>query len=308
MHIALMCATKRGRMVLEKLIELAPQAEITVFSFKEDPWEPLYFDEIKEITVAHGGKFFEAKNVGRMSLKGFWESTSIDIAFAISWRYMIPSEIYRLPAIGTFVFHDSLLPEYRGFSPTVWSIINGEDHTGVTLFKISEEVDSGDILDQEKVPIGPDETIGEIIDRVTQTYLSILEKNLDPLLKGSFHLREQDESKATYTCKRLPEDNKIDWNASTAVIYNLIRATGQPYPGAFTSLEGQILNIWSAEKYEIPRFTGIIPGRVIRVLPGTGSVVLTCDGALLIKQVQIKNSEIECAADVINSLRQTLGC
>lgn len=80
------------------------------------------------------------------------------------------------------------LPEYRGFSPTVWAIINGEDHTGVTLFKIAEEVDAGDIVDQERVPIGPDDTIAVVIERVTQTYLDLLERNLDGLINGTVRL------------------------------------------------------------------------------------------------------------------------
>ena len=306
MHIVLMCATKRGRMVLEKILDHYPDADLTVFSFREDPWEPPFFEEIKTITLDHGGIFKESRNVGSQLSASFWETADIDIAFAVSWRYMIPARVFNLPMIGTFVFHDSLLPAYRGFSPTVWSIINGEDHTGVTLFKIADDVDSGDILDQEKVLIGPDETIAEVMGKVTQTYISIFEKNIDQLLNRTFRLKGQDHSRASYTCKRLPQDNVINWQASSKDIYNFIRALSQPYPGAYTYLEGEKLRVWSAERIQIPAYAGRIPGRVIQLYPAEGSVVLTGDGGLLIKSAQREQGGIECAANIINRLGQTL--
>jgi len=306
MHIALMCATRRGRLVLEKLIELIPEVEFSVFSFREDPWEPPFFDEIKETTIAKGGNFFETRNVGSQSLSDFWVSAKVDLAFVVSWRYMIPAKVYSLPRLGTFVFHDSMLPTYRGFSPTVWSIINGEDHTGVSLFKIAEEVDSGDILDQERVPIGPEETISTIVERVTQTYLYVLEKNIDRLLDGTYSVTEQDHSKATYTCKRNPEDNLINWKAASEDVYNFIRALSQPYPGAYTFHKGEKLRVWSAERFQFPEFEGRIPGRVVQVIPGKGSVVLTRDGGILITEVQIEEGEVVCAAEIVNQLSHTL--
>jgi len=307
MHIVLLCATRRGQLVLQKLFELMPEADITVFSFREDPWEPPFCDQIKEITLNHGGTFIETRQVGNKANASFWETTPIDIAFAVSWRYMIPSSVYQVPRLGTYVFHDSYLPAYRGFSPTVWAMINGEDHTGATLFEISDEVDAGDILDQEIVPIGPDETISGVVDRVTQIYLQILERNLAGLLKGSMTSKPQDHNQATYTCKRALEDNQINWTASAEEIYNFIRALSHPYPGAYTTLSGKKITVWSARRLQVPNYDGRIPGRVIQILPGIGSAVLTGDGALLIEEVQAVDGQVECAADVLNSLSQTLG-
>jgi methionyl-tRNA formyltransferase len=307
MHIALFCATRRGHLVLQKLIELMPDAQMTVFSFREDPWEPPFFEALRVLTLDHGGSFYESWQVGSPAHQSFWESQEIDIAFAVSWRYMIPSTVYRRPRLGTFVFHDSLLPAYRGFSPTVWAIVNGEDHTGVTLFEIAEAVDAGDVVAQERVPIGPDETIAEVMARVTQTYLRLFEANLPGLLDGSALRTPQDQTQATYTCKRLPEDNQIDWAASTGQTYNLIRAVSQPYPGAYTYLSGERLRVWSAARLQTPTYVGSIPGRVVEILPGVGSVVLTGDGSLLVKQAQTEKGQVECAAKLLNHLNQTLG-
>jgi methionyl-tRNA formyltransferase len=308
MRIVLLCATRRGLMVLERLSKLTPQAKLVVFSFREEPWEPPFLDAIREHTLKVGGTFHETRNVGADKWTAFWQEASVDLMLAVSWRYLIPPEVYRKARCGAFVFHDALLPEYRGFAPTVWAIANGEDHTGVTLFEIAPGVDEGDIVDQESVPIGPEETIGVVIDRVTAIYLEILERNLVRLLEGTAPRRPQEHSRATFTCRRTPEDNAIDWRASTASIFNLIRAVTIPYSGAFTSFEGKALTIWGAQRLaSTPRFVGRVPGRVIEMRPGEGAVVLTGDGALLVTRVQLQGGPVVFASEILNSLSATLG-
>lgn len=306
-RIVLLCATRRGYLFLEKLADLAPDAELVVFSFREDPWEPPYFEDILALAKQRGARFYETKNIGAEKWQSFWENESVDLMLVVSWRFMIPANVYRKPRRGTFVFHDSLLPAYRGFGPTVWAMINGEDHTGVTLFEIVDEVDAGNIIDQQRVPIGFEETITIVLPRVTDTYLELLERNLDLLLDGTAPRRPQDLRLATYTCKRLPEDNRIDWSADSIEVYNLIRAVTHPYPGAFTSLDGRKLAIWAAQHQEIPTYAGRIPGRVIQVRPGEGAVVMTGNGALLVTEVQLEGRERVRADQVLNSLSQTLG-
>ena len=307
MRIALLCATRRGYLLLKKLDELRPDSEWVVFSFREEAHEPPFLDDLRNLTLDRGGRFFEAKNVGSARWAPFWESTPTDLMFAVSWRYMIPPDVYRRPRQGAFVFHDSLLPAYQGFAPTVWAILNGEDHTGATLFEIAEEVDSGDIVDQQRVPIGAEDSIADVMEHVTQAYLDMLERNLDRLLDGSAPRHPQDHSRATYTCKRLPDDNRIDWSASTRDIHNLIRAVSQPYPGAFGYLRDRRVRIWSAQVLtDYHRYSGKVQGRVVEVRPGAGTVVLTGDGALLLKQVQLEGDAIACASDVLTSPSQTL--
>jgi methionyl-tRNA formyltransferase len=308
MRIVLLCATRRGYLFLRKLSALLPQSDLVVFSFPEEQWEPLFLDDIRDLTLAYNGRFFEARQVGSQRWTKFWESMVVDLMFVVSWRYMIPSTVYRRPRLGTFVFHDSLLPEYRGFSPTIWAIINGEDHSGVTLFEIAEEIDAGDIVDQERVRIGPDDTIVTVMERVTQTYLDLLERNLENLINGTAPRYPQDSSRATYTCKRLPEDNRIEWTASSESIFNLIRAVSDPYPAAYTYLSGQKMRIWSARRMpDARRYASRIPGRIVEVRPGEGSVVMTGDGVLLLTQVQVEGGDSVCAADVLDRISQTFG-
>ena len=226
----------------------------------------------------------------------------------VNWRFLIPQAVFRRPRRGTFVLHDSLLPAYRGFSPTVWAIANGETCTGATLFEIAPEMDRGALVAQHRVPIGPDDPIAVVMDRIANAYLVLLADYLDMLLDGRAPRAMQDEQFATYTCKRLPEDNRIDWRQQTARIFNLIRAVTAPYPGAFTEFHGRKLTVWAASRLpDYRRYTGIVPGRVVEVRPGMGAVVLTGDGALLLSHVQLEGGPVLCAADVLRHLSDTLG-
>ncbi len=308
MNVVLFCATRRGALFLDVLAELLPKGDLTVFSFKETSEEPPFMEDIRARCEKAGARFFETKRPGSRKWKEWFREHRVDLLFAVSWRYMIPLDIYGQARLGAYVFHDSLLPEYRGFAPTVWSMINGEDHTGVTLFRMAERVDEGEIVDQERVPIGPEEGIGVVMERVTQTYLILLRRNWMGLSSGSVVFRPQDASRATYGCKRLPADNQINWHASTESIYNLIRALGRPYPGAYTYFQDRQLRVWSARRLnEAPVYRGRVPGRLVEVRPGEGSVILTGDGALLLERIQLENEPEVGAEQILNRPYHTLG-
>ncbi len=308
MHIALLCATERGYRFLRKLANLQPDAKLSVFSFREDPWEPPFIDNIRRFAEKQGYDFIETKNVGHSRWHALWDTSDIDLMFVVSWRYMIPAVVYEKPRLGTYVFHDSLLPAYRGFSPTVWAMINGEKQTGVTMFRISADVDAGDILAQSIIPIEIADTIATVMEKVTDIYLQLLEENIDLLLAGNAKLLAQDHSQATYTCKLLPEDFQIDWSLSSQRIYDLIRSVSVPYPGAFTTLLGKKLRIWSSQLVpDSLQYVGRIPGRVVEIIDGIGTIVLTGDGTLLIQDVQLDDSEILPASAIVNRYSHTLG-
>ena len=305
-RIALLCATRRGARFLERLLTLAPDAELTVVSFPEEPGEPPFLADIRELATRHGARFAETRQVGGVRHAALWEPPP-DILIAVSWRYMVPAQVYQRARSGAFVFHDSLLPAYRGFAPTVWAIANGEDHTGVTLFEMTEAVDSGAIVDQRRIPIGRDDTIAEVMERVTTEYLTLLEANLASLLDGSATRRPQDETLATYTCKRVAADGRIDWSASSRAIHDLVRAHARPYWGAFTVLDGRECRIWEARAVaDPPVYVGRVPGRVVEVRAGSGVTVLTGDGALLVRTVQLDGDPVP-ASEVLRPVGRTLG-
>jgi methionyl-tRNA formyltransferase len=307
MRIVLCCATDRGYHFLERLHKLVPTCDLVVLSFKETSWEPAFLDRIRTLTTSFSGQFFEARTLTRPEFQSFWESTAVDLLLSVSWRYMIPPSIYKRARLGSFVLHDSLLPQYRGFSPTVWAMINGEKQTGVTLFHMAEAVDAGDIVDQQPVQIGDDETIAVVLDRVTETYLTILDRNINSLLSGTAKRTPQDHALATYTCKRHPSDNEIDWTRPAREIHNLIRAVSDPYSGAFTYHEGRLLRIWSSSCIRTSRqYVGAVPGRVVEVQPGKGTIVLTGQGELLVEEIQYEHGAHTRADIALSQVGQSL--
>lgn len=308
MHIVLLCATNRGYRFAQKLFHIGRSHQYTVFSFRETAWEPPFIADIRSLTEAHGHRFVEARNVGRPSLSAFWRNMPVDLMFMVSWRYLVPADVFSRARLGSYVFHDSLLPKYRGFAPTVWSIINGETETGVTLFRTAADMDAGEIVEQRRIAIGETDTIARVMERVTKAYLEIAEQEFTCLLQGRATTYPQNHDEATYTCKWTPADSLIDWGKSARAIFNLIRATSWPYPGAFTYLEGRKLIVWSAELPTRPRtYVSPVPGRVVDSKAVCGATVMTGDGLIRLKSVQFEGEPVANAGRILNSPSQTLG-
>jgi methionyl-tRNA formyltransferase len=210
---------------------------------------------------------------------------------------MIRDEILRIPRLGAFNIHGSLLPKYRGRAPINWAVIHGEKETGATLHRMIKRADAGDIVDQEVVPIGPDDTAFDVFNKVTAAAREVLERKLDAIKAGTAPRTPQDESQATCFGGRKPEDGRIDWRQSSESIYNLIRAVTHPYPGAFTEVNGKRLFIWQAK----PLSRG--EGKPGIVLCSDPLRVATGLGSLEIIRYQWEGDPEEAAADVIHDLR-----
>ena len=247
MNVVLMVSAERGMRCVEKVCSLLlPCDSLTIFTFKETPWEPPYVDSLELLAKEYNIDLHITTTVHSDKYTSIFKSIKPDLLLLIGWRYLVPKKIYDMPTIGTFVFHDSMLPKYRGFSPTVWAMVNGEPTTGASLFKITDTMDEGDIFIQKPVNISQAANISEVTNQVTEVYLDMLEDAFFCIRNGEIILTPQDHNDATYTCKRIPEDNLIDWHDSAISIYNLIRATTKPYPGAHTSFRGEKMIIWSA--------------------------------------------------------------
>ncbi len=173
-----------------------------------------------------------------------------DLFLVVGWYYMVPASWRALaPAYG---MHASLLPAYSGGAPLVWSIINGETQTGITLFKFAAGIDSGDIAAQKSTIINYYDTIATVYQRIEALGLQLIDENLSRLAKGEASLVIQDESKRTIFPQRSPNDGLIDWTLSSRKIYDFVRAQTRPYPGAFTIYKAWVVRIWSVEEIPLP--------------------------------------------------------
>jgi methionyl-tRNA formyltransferase len=162
---------------------------------------------------------------------------------------MLPEIVWNMPPMGTINVHGSLLPKYRGAAPINWAIINGEKETGVTTFKLKHEIDTGDILLQDKIVIRDDETAGELHDEMKEVGAKLLVRTIEGLANGNLDNWPQaiDGGETPHAPKLFTETCKIDCNKTVDEVYNLIRGLS-PYPAAFTFLEGKKMKIFSAEK------------------------------------------------------------
>jgi len=204
--------------------------------------------------------------------------------------------------------HYAPLPRYRGRACVNWAIINGEPCTAITIHELTAALDAGRVLFQCLVSIGARDTVTDLYQQLNQLQKDHLAATIIRYLAGDVG-SAQTESEATYGCTRLPEDGEINWASDTCATFALIRSLTEPFPGAFTYLHNRRMVVWRAEPLlPPPRYTGRIPGRIVAVSRTEGYVdVLTGDGVLRISEVEVEGDIRRQAADVIRSVRITLG-
>ena len=232
---------------------------------------------------------------------GFYEqlkSIQPDIQIVVAFR-MMPKEIWSLPAKGTFNLHASLLPQYRGAAPINWALINGEKKTGVTTFFLDEQIDNGNIIFRETLPVGEEETAGELHDRlmaagarlVVETVRAIESGNVPSISQEA--LLDRDEIKLKKAPKIHKEDCRIDWNKNASNVFNFIRGIS-PHPGAFTEFAGTdgtsfYIKVFRAQPEIIPHT--LTPG-TIKSDARTYLKVAVNDGFILLLEVQIAGRKV----------------
>jgi methionyl-tRNA formyltransferase len=191
-------------------------------------------------------------------------SLHADVQLVVAFR-MLPEVVWSMPPLGTINLHSSLLPQYRGAAPINWSIINGEKETGVTTFKLQQEIDTGNILLQQKIPITETETAGTLHDKMMATGADLLLETIKQLEQGTLKEMPQQstshrQSSILQTAPKIfTETCQINWNQPTDQAHNFIRGLS-PHPTAFTFLDGKKLKVFSAEKEKTNTFAE--PGKI----------------------------------------------
>ena len=169
-----------------------------------------------------------------------------DIQVVVAFR-MLPEMIWSLPPMGTLNVHGSLLPQYRGAAPINWAIIHGEKETGVTTFQLQHAIDTGAILLQDRIPIGPNSTAGEIHDTMMEVGAQLLVNTLHGLMDNTIKAVPQEQIIGNDALKHAPKiytkDCEINWESNAATIHNLVRGLA-PFPGAITKIDGKIVKLF----------------------------------------------------------------
>lgn len=217
-----------------------------------------------------------------------------DLQIVVAFR-MLPVIVWDMPKMGTLNLHGSLLPQYRGAAPINWAVINGEKETGVTIFKLKHEIDTGNILLQKSFPILPHENAGEVHDKMKIIGADALVETVKGLLKG--RLTEMPQSDLDNTALNLApkifkEDCQINFTKSSVEVYNFIRGLA-PYPGAFCKLGGKTLKIFSAKKnneIDVSVFDKAQPGKLFT--DGKTYLAFACaDDYIFAKDIQLEGKK-----------------
>ena len=289
-----------GYVCLEELIRRGARI-VALVTHEDDPKENRWFRSVAELAQKHGIPVYKPESVNNEEWLLHARALRPDIIFSFYYRHLIPEAILRLPRLGAYNLHGSLLPKFRGRVPINWAIIKGETQTGVTLHHMVAKPDAGDIVDQEAVAIGPTETAREVFDKVAAAARQVLARQWENLKLGRAPRIPQDNTQASYFGGRKPEDGRIDWTRSARDIFNLVRAVTHPYPGAFTDVDGRRLHIWWA----LPRDEGGgQPGEVLSVVPLR---VATGRGSLEMLRLQWAGGEELDAAGAGLRIGQVLG-
>ena len=262
--------------------------------------------DIKKFALSQNLKVLQPEKLKNPAFINDLKNLNADLQIVVAFR-MLPELVWNMPPKGTINLHASLLPQYRGAAPINWAIINGEKHTGVTTFKLKHEIDTGDILLQEKINIGDTETAGELYDRMKETGAALLLQTVNELSEGKAKEINQQELQTSqgsflqlhHAPKITAETGEIDWNKNVNEIYNLIRGLS-PYPAAYTFLKEKKIKIFHSEK-EIKK-TNEMPGAVIS--DNKSFLKFACnDGYILVKELQPEGKKKMFVEDFLRGWR-----
>ena len=217
---------------------------------------------VKKYALEKGIQVLQPEKLKNPEFLAELSALKADVQVVVAFR-MLPEVVWNMPRLGTINVHASLLPQYRGAAPINWAIINGEKETGITTFKLQHEIDTGNILLQEKIAIGENDTAGELHDKMKMLGAELIVRTIKLLAHGQ--LQEKDQTTLTqdqaaelkHAPKIFTDTCTIDWNEPVDQVFNLIRGLS-PYPAAFTHLNGKLLKVYKAEKNKQP--VSIAPG------------------------------------------------
>lgn len=263
----------------------------------------------KVLAQAHGIPVWQPVRLRRdPEVLAALEALAADVFVVVAYGQILPPAVLQMPRLGCVNVHASLLPAYRGAAPIQWAIANGETETGVTTMLMDEGLDTGAILLQAKLPIGPEQTGLELASQLAQLGAELLVETLVKLEKGEITPIPQDDSRATYAPLLKKQDFQLDWRRPAQALHNQIRAFS---PDCFTGLQGKRIKIVRSAAPQLhpppdPLLQGS-PGEVVGLAKGEGVYVATGEGSLLIRRAQLPGRKEQSAWDLVNGGQLRVG-
>jgi len=270
---------------LKKLISLREFEIVGVFTQPDRPrgrGQEVSFSAVKEVALAANLPVRQPAKIRASEIEQQLRALAPEVIVIIAYGQIIPARLLDIPRLGWINLHASLLPKYRGAAPIHWAIANGETRTGNTTMRIDAGMDTGEMLLQNELSIGTDETAPEVSARLADTGAELMVETLRGLAAGTLASRPQDQAAASYAPILKRADGLIDWSLTAQEIYNRMRGF-LPWPGAFTEFRGQACHLWGRPVSDV----------VSEDAPGTlasknGRLQIACGAATVMELAHVK--------------------
>lgn len=256
---------------------------------------------VKQYAVEHGLKVLQPEKLKDPAFVEELRSLRADLQIVVAFR-MLPEIVWSMPPLGTFNAHASLLPKYRGAAPINWAVINGDTETGITTFFLKHEIDTGDIIQQVRIPINDTDNVEVVHDKLMELSGRLVTETVDNILAGTVKSIPQDQFKEvplTPAPKIFRDTCRINWEQPMKKIYDFIRGLS-PYPAAWTTLDGKAVKIYMAEKYAS---STLKPAGTLDTDGKTFLRVATTDGWINIKILQFEGKKRMPVTDLLRGIK-----
>lgn len=257
---------------------------------------------VKQFALEHGLKTLQPDKLKNSDFLDALRALRADLQVVVAFR-MLPEVVWNMPPMGTLNLHGSLLPKYRGAAPINWAIIRGEQETGLSTFLLQHEIDTGDLLLQKCLPIGSNETAGELHDRMMEAGADLVVQTVQAMVDGSITPMPQDPSQATHAPKIFTETCEINFNQPAQGVHNFVRGLS-PHPAAWTTLEGKHIKILRTLLTNDPASINPVPGNWY----SDGKTYLkvgTADGFIDVDSLQMEGKRAMSVRDFLNGYKAT---
>ena len=253
----------------------------------------LAFSPVKEIAIAHGLPVFQPENFREDETVEQLRALQPDVVAVVAYGRILPQRVLDIPKQGCINIHASLLPSYRGSAPYQWAVLDGLEETGVTAMYLCRQMDAGDVIDISKTPIAPNETAGELLERLAVLGAELLSKTLTNIQNGCACRCPQDDSKATYAPMLDKSMSPIDWTKTACQVHNHVRGL-HPWPVATANIGGTNFKIHST--VVVDSEAKELPGKVL-ALTKTGVQIACGQGVVEIRSLQAEGGKRMAAPD-----------
>ncbi|MGC1654552.1 MAG: methionyl-tRNA formyltransferase [Candidatus Sulfotelmatobacter sp.] len=270
---------------LKKLLSLPEFEILAVFTQPDRPrgrGNEVSFSPVKEVAVAAAMPVYQPEKIRATETEEQLRGLAPDVIVIIAYGQIIPRRLLAIPRLGWINLHASLLPNYRGAAPIAWAIANGESVTGNTTMRIDAGMDTGELLLQQELTIGPEEAAPQLAGRLSEMGAELMVETLRGLQSGKLNSRQQDHSAATHAPILKREDGRIDWTRPAQEIYNRMRGF-EPWPGAYTEFRGQTCHVWGQ-----PVSKEVSSGAPGMLVLERGKLRVTCGAATLMELAHVK--------------------